>query len=490
MSDLSNTFRVSVSQLVRVRVLFAALAFIICFAVVQSASAATFTVTNTNDSGAGSLRAAITNANNSQSDTIIFNIPTGSAGCTGSDCTITLTTGEFFLRNDAGNTLTIDGSGANRITISGNNTSRVFYISGFGASLNLINLTITGGNGTGTIAGDNGFGGGLFNNGGTVNLDSVTVSGNFVTASGGGIETTGNMNLINSTISGNTSMNSGGIQTEGGTLNLTNSTITNNSANNSTFSFAAGGVRNAGGSAVNVKNTIIAGNGHTINPDVFGSFNSQGYNLIGNTSGSTGFSSASNDILNPAGGAKLNTLNDNGGKTRTHALLSDSPAIDKGAAVTDPATNSPVNTDQRGFTRPVDLPDATYPNAPGGNGSDIGTFEVQLAPTAASASIGGRVMTASGRGIRNVYLTLTDSNGNNRLAVSTTFGYYHFKDVAAGETYIISASAKRFTFIQQSQVLNINEDTDGINFIANPIKTVSDGRKQLAGGKMRKETAW
>ena len=92
------------------------------------------------------------------------------------------------------------------------------------------------------------------------------------------------------------------------------------------------------------------------------------------------------------------------------------------------------------------------------------------AATAASVSVGGRVMTASGRGIRNVYLTLTDSNGNNRLAVSTSFGYYRFEDVAAGETYVISASAKRYTFIQQSQVLNINEDTEGINFIANSIE--------------------
>ncbi|MCY7347919.1 MAG: hypothetical protein LH614_17105, partial [Pyrinomonadaceae bacterium] len=91
------------------------------------------------------------------------------------------------------------------------------------------------------------------------------------------------------------------------------------------------------------------------------------------------------------------------------------------------------------------------------------------APTAASVTVGGRVTTA-GRGIRNVYLTLTDMNGSSRLAVSTTFGYYRFNDVAAGETYIISASAKRYTFSQPSQVLNINEDTEDVNFIANPIE--------------------
>jgi len=107
----------------------------------------------------------------------------------------------------------------------------------------------------------------------------------------------------------------------------------------------------------------------------------------------------------------------------------------------------------------------------------IYTFTPPAAPTAASVSIGGRVMTASGRGIRNVYITLTDSNGNTRMAVSSSFGYYRFADVAAGETYIISARGKRYTFIQPTQLLNINEDTDGINFIANPNYTVSDGRK-------------
>ncbi len=63
-------------------------------------------------------------------------------------------------------------------------------------------------------------------------------------------------------------------------------------------------------------------------------------------------------------------------------------------------------------------------------------------------------------------ITLTDSNGNNRLAVSTAFGYYRFEEVAAGESYIISASAKRFTFSQPSQVLNLNADNNDVNFIA------------------------
>ena len=92
---------------------------------------------------------------------------------------------------------------------------------------------------------------------------------------------------------------------------------------------------------------------------------------------------------------------------------------------------------------------------------------VPLGPTAATVIVGGRVTTASGRGIRNVVIRLTDASGNVRTAVTTTFGYYRFADVAAGETYTITAKGKRFTFSQSSQVLNIDDDTNEVNFIAN-----------------------
>ncbi|MGI8642450.1 MAG: hypothetical protein ACR2MG_21175 [Pyrinomonadaceae bacterium] len=52
------------------------------------------------------------------------------------------------------------------------------------------------------------------------------------------------------------------------------------------------------------------------------------------------------------------------------------------------------------------------------------------------------------------------------MATTTSFGYYRFEEVAAGETYIISASAKRYLFRQPSQVLNLNADNNDVNFIA------------------------
>ncbi len=93
-------------------------------------------------------------------------------------------------------------------------------------------------------------------------------------------------------------------------------------------------------------------------------------------------------------------------------------------------------------------------------------------PTAATVSVGGRITTPSGRGISGVQLSLTDSQGNVRTAATTSFGYYRFDAVQAGATYILSATGKHYTFTQPVQVLNINEETTEVNFIANSEKRV------------------
>lgn len=91
-----------------------------------------------------------------------------------------------------------------------------------------------------------------------------------------------------------------------------------------------------------------------------------------------------------------------------------------------------------------------------------------FAPTAALVTIGGRATTSTGRGIRSVLIRLTSADGTIRLATTTAFGYYRFTEVNAGETYIITAKGKRFEFSPPARVLNVNEDVDDVNFIANP----------------------
>src|SRR5262245_11582951 len=91
----------------------------------------TFTVLNFLDSGPGSLREAILDANTEPGADLIRFAPEARDG------TITLTSGELSI-TDA---LSIEGPGANRLTVSGNDASRVFRI-GSGVSVNIDDLTI------------------------------------------------------------------------------------------------------------------------------------------------------------------------------------------------------------------------------------------------------------------------------------------------------------------------------------------------------------
>jgi lysophospholipase L1-like esterase len=85
--------------------------------------------------------------------------------------------------------------------------------------------------------------------------------------------------------------------------------------------------------------------------------------------------------------------------------------------------------------------------------------------SAMMVTVGGVVSMANGKGIPNVTLTLTDENGNQRTTRSDFLGAYNFADVLTGQTYTITARIKRCSFIQSSQVININKETNDINFI-------------------------
>ncbi len=430
-------------------------------------------VTNTGDSGTGSLRQAVIDicAGGTITFDASFNTPQ----------TITLTSGEILIDRD----ITISGTGANLLTINANNLSRAFLISG--GIVNLSGMTITGGNADG-----DGNGGAINHTGGTLTLTNSVVSGSTAPNLGGGVYSIGSLTITGSTISGSTANNAGGA-TGGGIhavnlLMLVNSTVSGNFApngnnngggvraeNNASIisstitNNSAGGANSASGvfrtvGRVTIRNSIVAANqNNTAVPDVAGAFaqNSQ-FNLIGNVGTSTGFAVVSDSNQTGTGAApldpRLSPLSNNGGATLTHALLADSPGIDKGNSFN-------LSTDQRGLTRPVDI--TSIPNASNGDASDIGAFELQLAPTAATVSVSGRVTTASGRGIVSIRLSLTDSSGQTRTATTTTFGYYRFTNVNAGETYIITAKGKRFEFAQPTQILNVNEDADGVNFVAN-----------------------
>lgn len=87
-------------------------------------------------------------------------------------------------------------------------------------------------------------------------------------------------------------------------------------------------------------------------------------------------------------------------------------------------------------------------------------------PTAAMLSAGGRVLTADGRGISGAFVTVTETNGQTRVAMTNPFGYYRFENIPAGATCVFSVRSKRYTFAESSLVRSVNEDAGDINFVA------------------------
>ena len=339
-------------------------------------------VNNLSDSDAGSLRSVIISACSGSTITFAPNVRG----------TIALTNGELVLNKN----LVINGPGANLLTVQRSATAatnfRIFHINGnFHDAIS--GLTIA----KGFLPAN--LGGGISNDNGTLTLGRVTVSGNTADI-GAGIYTARAATITSSTISGNTVSGNnpgdggGAIYNEGGTLNLVNSTLSGNIAQLSGGGGQGGGIRNnlgtvsitnttiAGNSAdqgggiyhssggVTLQNSIIAQNTSANGPDLNGTFASNGFNLIGNSTLAIIFpaNQASDQVGTAASPIDplLGPLRDNGGPTFTQALLSGSVAIDKGNA-------SGSTADQRGFTRPVDQPD--IPNVSGGDGSDIGAFE-------------------------------------------------------------------------------------------------------------------
>jgi subtilisin-like proprotein convertase family protein len=87
-------------------------------------------------------------------------------------------------------------------------------------------------------------------------------------------------------------------------------------------------------------------------------------------------------------------------------------------------------------------------------------------PTAAAASITGRVLTADGRGIRGALVTVTGLDGVTHTAVANGFGYYQFFDLTVGGTYVIGVRAKAHRFTPRA--IFLADNLADIDFISDP----------------------
>ncbi|MCC6151569.1 MAG: choice-of-anchor D domain-containing protein [Planctomycetes bacterium] len=528
----------------------------------STAFGATITVTNLNDSGAGSLRQAITDANLvAGADTIVFG-----SGVTG---TIQLAAGLPWITTD----IQIVGPGASNLTIrrfTGGNYGllRCFPSSG------TITVSISGfrfangyhtqaatGRGGGLLAGDTNLtlagcifdgnyaeysGGGLcvegssnttctisdcnFINGSslggcagvfvqgtgtkTVSMLRCVVDSNTTTGGeGAGVQfniSAGSVTLTDCTISNNASFNGGasaaggmslnavggsisctmtnctisGNQTEADTrasglwihgnsaspANLINCTITNN-ANVYVGATTGAGVVQANSFPVYLTNTLISQNVRlSTRANVFGVFNSQGYNFIGDTTGGTIFATTGDQFgtsgspLNP----NIGPLASNGGPTQTHALLAGSSCINAGTSVGAPST------DQRGQARFAQTDIGAYEYVPTTPECDVTRGATPVADGGTDNPSGGF---AAGIGTQVTYtftnagggtLTLTNpaniSALNNCSVAITTAPSGSIASLASTDTVLTITPTAMGAFSFQYSIANNDSDENPYNF--------------------------
>jgi hypothetical protein len=106
-----------------------------------------------------------------------------------------------------------------------------------------------------------------------------------------------------------------------------------------------------------------------------------------------------------------------------------------------------------------------------GTGLVAGGWGIEFqVPTAASAAISGRVMTADGRPIRNAVVTISgNSLPEQRVFQTGTFGYYMFDGLQTGETYVVTVNSRRFTFQVPARVISLVDNVTDADFIADAI---------------------
>ncbi|MES2439477.1 MAG: choice-of-anchor Q domain-containing protein [Verrucomicrobiota bacterium] len=293
-----------------------------------------------------------------------------------------------------------------------------------------------------------GYGGGIYNFGGTLTLRNSTCSRNYAAPSGGGIyHHNGSLLIENSTLSGNRAKgDAGGVYAGFGSVSLRNSTVSGNTAN----SFAGGGINNRDDDLIlTLDSSIVAGNvalNAPLYPDISGPF-----------TGSSNITS---------GNPRLAPLGDYGGPTHTMPPLPGSPAIDAGGTTT-------LTTDQRGLPR-LSTPDigaAEYQGTadllrfwkldPDGDGSPYGAEQAlgtdpSVADSASPRRLTGPTLDASGHAV--LTFGIGTAAPGTRWILSRSTDLLHFSEIYRYDGGTTDTAAPGITHLRTATTVTI---TDG-----------------------------
>lgn len=381
------------------------LACIYMFAAGQPALAATFTVDSELDAvdsdltnglclnvtvvagGACTLRAAIQQANaNPDPDTII--LPDGTYVLTLENSSNNSEEEAASGDLDITSNIIIEGSGAKTTIIEAGEDleDRLFQLHGDVAVISIRRVTIRNGNPT-TLSGGSRAGGGILNNGGTLDLLEIVLNNNSGLDFGGAISNFGTAFLercaIYDNISSGNNARGGGIWTASdSTLTLANCTVSGNQAsirgggidvnNNSDLTIlqnttiannrltgpdGGAGISIGNSTQVNLFSSIIADNlaAGNVPDDCDGQFDILDFSLVEVMPDGCIVAGDGENVSSIIGeDPRLAPLADNGGVLLTHALPKGSVAIDAGSQL-EPGSGGRAcyATDARGVGRPI-----------------------------------------------------------------------------------------------------------------------------------------
>lgn len=329
--------------------------------------------------------------------------------------------------------------------------------------------------------------------GGQLAITSSTIANN----GGQAISTndTDVVNVSNTTISGNQSTGSvAGLSVIFGAATVTNSTITGNRASinsQSPGTDGGAGVYASYAGQVELHNSIVSGNmsgadGFAVASDL-GRMNSyysstskiesnSSYNIIGavNSHALPDLTDPSNQI-DPLLDVKLTALGNFGGRTRTHALQPDSPAIDAGNDAV-AASAGTLSEDQRGGARPVDIRALGSDDV---NTIDIGAFEL--------GAVDGDLSSADGRHVllhADGDVDVFGSNSKDTIEISNSQVKFSSSEVYPVD--ISSASIVKVYAGNGHDTVTVNSSV-GVNFevygeAGNDTITTSSGNDTIDGG--------